>query len=455
MGKLCTHELIACELAAKFYLEIGRVRIARTYIEDARYCYICWGATAKVLHLEKHYSQLLGRIFSEVGTIAAQSTLKSTTDSPKLDLMTVMKAAQMLSEEIVLEKLLKKLMQTIIENAGAQRGYLILERQGQLFIEAAGSVDLEDISVLKSIPIDNKVVMLGLPTTIINYVARTKENVVLNDAKKEEKFNRDRYLINSAKTHPVTSILCTPLIHQGKFLGVVYLENNLAMGAFSLERLDILQLLCSQAAISLENAQLYAEKEEYSQTLEQRVADRTAQLEKANQELHRLASLDGLTQIANRRRFDEYLTLEWKRSLREKQPLSLILFDVDYFKRYNDCYGHQAGDECLKQIAKESSNAVKRSIDLLARYGGEEFAVILSNTNTEGATVVAQEIRDRVRQLKIPHQQSQVKDYITLSLGISTIIPDLNSSPEILIASADTALYEAKKQGRDRIISNQ
>jgi diguanylate cyclase (GGDEF)-like protein len=443
-------EAIACELAARFYLGIERIRIAKTYIEDARYCYLCWGATAKVEHIEKSYSQLLGRIFSKTGAIANQSTVKSTTDSPKLDLMTAIKVAQTLSEEIVLEKLLKKLMQTIVENAGAQRGYLILERQGQLLIEASGSVDSEDISVLKSIPLDNRVIMLGLPTTIINYVARTRENVVLDDARKEEKFNRDRYLINSAKTQPVISVLCTPLIHQGKFLGVVYLENNLAMGAFSSERVDILQLICSQAAISLENAQLYAEKEEYTQTLEQKVADRTAQLENVNQELKRLANLDGLTQIANRRRFDEYLALEWKRSLRERQPLSLILYDVDYFKLYNDYYGHQAGDECLKQIAKASSNAVKRSIDLLARYGGEEFAVILSNTNTEGAIVVAREICERIRQLKIPHQQSKVKNYVTLSLGIATIIPTLDSSSETLIATADTALYEAKRQGRDR-----
>lgn len=188
-----------------------------------------------------------------------------------------------------------------------------------------------------------------------------------------------------------------------------------------------------------------------SQQLEQKVRERTEALQEANQQLQRLATLDSLTKIANRHRFEEYLYHEWKRMAREKQPISLILFDVDYFKRYNDEYGHQAGDSCLKQIAKASNLAVKRSIDLVARYGGEEFAVILPNTASEGAVCVAEAIREQIKALQIPHRLSDVSPYVSVSLGVATLIPSHELSPDDLIARADSVLYEAKQQGRDRI----
>ncbi|MEB3338835.1 MAG: diguanylate cyclase [Leptolyngbyaceae bacterium] len=177
-----------------------------------------------------------------------------------------------------------------------------------------------------------------------------------------------------------------------------------------------------------------------------------AALKQANSKLERLASLDGLTQVANRRRFDEYLAQEWRRSLREQQPLSLILCDVDYFKAYNDHYGHQGGDCCLQQIAKAMGQVAGRPADLVARYGGEEFAVILPNTEGEGATRVAEAVRDRIQKLQLLHDQSPVSAYVTLSLGISSVVPTPDLSPEDLIAAADRALYQAKKQGRDRIV---
>lgn len=177
-----------------------------------------------------------------------------------------------------------------------------------------------------------------------------------------------------------------------------------------------------------------------------------ADLIRANLELERLANLDGLTKVANRRRFDTYLAEEWQRVIREKQPISLILFDVDYFKKYNDYYGHQCGDECLQKIALAASCAAKRSADLVARYGGEEFAIILPNTPAEGAIQVAQEIREQMSLLKLPHITSDVNEYVTLSLGVCSIIPTRDDWPESLIAAADKALYQAKTQGRDRII---
>ncbi|RMF21285.1 MAG: diguanylate cyclase, partial [Cyanobacteria bacterium J083] len=143
----------------------------------------------------------------------------------------------------------------------------------------------------------------------------------------------------------------------------------------------------------------------------------------ANQKLQKLATIDGLTQIPNRRRFDDYLQEEWQRNQRYQIPLSLIMCDVDYFKQYNDHYKHRAGDKCLQKIAQALQNSVKRSSDLAARYGGEEFACILGNTDTQGATKVAYRIQQTIKQLQIPHAYSQVSNYVTISMGIATMIP--------------------------------
>lgn len=175
-----------------------------------------------------------------------------------------------------------------------------------------------------------------------------------------------------------------------------------------------------------------------------------AALQKANEQLKQLACSDSLTGISNRRYFDEYLQREWQRAAREQIPLSLILGDIDYFKSYNDTYGHQAGDDCLKQVAGAIRRAVKRPADLVARYGGEEFAVLLPNTSSAGAVHVAQMIQLEVQRLNIVHSPFCASKHITLSLGISTIIPSPQILPAVLISDTDKALYEAKAQGRNQ-----
>lgn len=181
------------------------------------------------------------------------------------------------------------------------------------------------------------------------------------------------------------------------------------------------------------------------------------QLQAANQQLQRLASLDGLTQLANRRCFDEVLQREWHREIREswgaREPafVSLIMCDVDHFKLYNDTYGHQAGDACLQQVARALQAAARRSSDLVARYGGEEFALILPHTDADGAIHVAEEIRSHVQSCAIAHSSSPVSQYVTLSLGVATIAPTADTEPATLIAAADRALYQAKATGRDRV----
>lgn len=176
-------------------------------------------------------------------------------------------------------------------------------------------------------------------------------------------------------------------------------------------------------------------------------------LERANRELERLSLTDRLTNLANRSHFEAVLELEWRRSVREQHYMSLIMLDIDFFKPYNDTYGHLAGDECLREVAKVIKNSACRAGDLAARYGGEEFVVILSSTDSRGATVVAERMRKGLEELRIPHARSIIGNYVTLSAGTATTIPVMDSSPDMLISAADQALYKAKEKGRNSVIS--
>ena len=237
----------------------------------------------------------------------------------------------------------------------------------------------------------------------------------------------------SSNDYPITPLSDHPLLETSSpaLWGLLIAHHCSGPRQWQSLEIDLLKSLATQVAIAIQQSSLFE------------------QLEAANQELQRLASIDGLTQLANRRRFDEYLFDEWRRLAREQRPLSLILCDIDYFKLYNDTYGHLAGDFCLQQVAGVLRQSVRRPPDLVARYGGEEFAMILPNTDARGAAFVAETVRQRVRGLRIPHVQSPVSDYVTLSLGVATTIPRLDSSAQRLIAAADEALYRAKAEGRD------
>ncbi|QBQ54895.1 diguanylate cyclase domain-containing protein [Nitrosococcus wardiae] len=185
---------------------------------------------------------------------------------------------------------------------------------------------------------------------------------------------------------------------------------------------------------------------------EQELLELTHQLEAANEQLRQLSSLDELTRVANRRKFKMTIRQEFQRAMRNKTPLSVIMIDIDNFKAYNDIYGHQAGDDCLRQVAKALSSVLKRPNDLLARYGGEEFVVILPETGSKGARSVAESLRRAVEILKIPHRYaSQDGLQVTISLGVSTLVPQHDEDPTKLIAAADQALYQSKHAGRNRV----
>jgi diguanylate cyclase (GGDEF)-like protein/PAS domain S-box-containing protein len=257
---------------------------------------------------------------------------------------------------------------------------------------------------------------------------------IISDIKKTNQTNCHPNSLCLLRELEVKSHLVFPIINNNELWGLL-IANHYQSRAWQPGEIDLLEQLVAQVAIAVHQAELYEK------------------LQDANRELEELARTDSLTLIGNRRHFNRTLNAEWKRNAREQTPISLILCDVDYFKLYNDTYGHVNGDLCLKKIADILRKTAKRPGDLAARYGGEEFAIILPNTSQEGARHLANVILQTVRDSQIPHRTSLISHYVTISIGIATVIPPNNTQPEtILIKAADQALYQAKKEGRDRVI---
>ncbi|WP_308737878.1 ATP-binding protein [Nostoc sp. 'Peltigera membranacea cyanobiont' N6] len=282
---------LANELAAKFYLDWGKERIAQEYMTEAYYGYARWGAKAKVADLEKRYPQLLAAILQQtrsafsvnetlfaVGTLTSTSSSSSVCDS--LDLAAILKASQTLSGEIELEKLLSSLLAIVIENAGADKCVLMLLRDSRLLIEGS-IIEASEPVVLQRLLVEDS---QDIPLKLIYKVKNNRQTVVLLDATADPTLANDPYIIRQQPK----SILCSPILHQGKLLGILYLENNLATGAFTSDRVELLNLLCAQAAISLENARLYERSQNYAQQLEQSFAESQQKSEDLQQALQDL-----------------------------------------------------------------------------------------------------------------------------------------------------------------------
>ena len=304
LNKYIQEEALANELAAIFYLKRKETDKAKKYMTEAGYCYGTWGAVAKVRQLSKKYPGLLSKDDLQTGdhgsvqnyalknsftssillndinvkfsSVSSSQGISTSTFMEKeiFDLTSVIKASQVISREIRIEKLIANLMDIIAENAGAQKGYLILKSGSTLIIEAAYNVHKQNTIEMESVFLDD---FPDISQNIINYTARTNKSIVLDDALNKGEFTADTYVIRTRQR----SILCAPLIHQGKLNGIIYLENNLVSGAFTKECLEILFLLCNQAAISLENAKLYKTLQNYTDILEQKVEERTKDLKKS------------------------------------------------------------------------------------------------------------------------------------------------------------------------------
>jgi diguanylate cyclase (GGDEF)-like protein len=257
-----------------------------------------------------------------------------------------------------------------------------------------------------------------------------KKAILVNDVEKEHK----KYIEHRKVTYGISmeSIIYCPLIFENNVLGVLTVQ-SIRKNAYSQYNLDTVKALASYIAIAIRNAQ------------------KSNDLKKLNERLLSLSNLDGLTEIPNRRYFDEIVEVHWKSAKINQHPLSLILIDVDNFKEYNDNYGHLAGDYCLQEIAKALQSVSNEANSFVARYGGDEFVAVFPNASSETAFNLAETMKNRIDKLNIEHKFSEVTDHVTLTFGICTLIPDEDSSISYLTDFADKALYEAKQKGRNRI----
>jgi diguanylate cyclase (GGDEF)-like protein len=467
-------EALANELAARCYLQRKQNRLAVYYLKQALHLYERWGADAKTAQLKTEFTQQLLTLAQPADH---QHTLKNRTSrhssntqqAGTFDISAIIQASQAISGEIQIDKLITTLLKIAIKHSGAQKALLILNNGKTLSIQAQGLARQEAINVkVQDIDINDRD-DLPLPRSIIQYVSRTLNAQVIHDARENRQFSQDPYIL---REKPL-SVLCMPIVQQGKLMGMLYLENHLTVGAFTEQRLELLRLLSSQAAISIENANLYG-------FLEQKVEERTqklqasleaqerlnselqisslqlkkahAELSEANRLLQLQADTDSLTGLVNRRYFNERLRYELDRCARERQPLALIIGDLDNFKRFNDTYGHVEGDDCLRKTAKVFSSVFNRATDLVARYGGEEFVILLPMTTAEQAARLGESLCKAVELLNIPHTGNAQYGVATISAGCYVLVPEHNMVLEEVIELADKALYQAKSQGRNRFV---
>lgn len=335
-------EAIASELAFEFHLACGRNRMAKFYLKEACYCYSRWGAQAKIKDLESRYPHLLPNKPSQSDKVAgfdSNRKISSMTGNISLgsvDFISFMQASQAVSGEIVLSQLVNKLLKIAIENAGAQKGYLVLVDSGKLAIVATGKVAGSEINVVPFEPVE---MSSAVPVGLLNYVWRTQQSLLLNDARCDSKFANEPYIAS----HQLRSILSVPIVNQGKVIGLLYLENNLAPGMFSPARLEVLKLLASQAATSIDNARLIHDLEAAKQTLadanrnlESKVKTRTEELEEKNQDLAQTLELLQQTQaqLIQTEKMSSMGQLVAGMAHEINNPISFIFTNLTYAEEY-------------------------------------------------------------------------------------------------------------------------
>jgi diguanylate cyclase (GGDEF)-like protein len=268
-----------------------------------------------------------------------------------------------------------------------------------------------------------------LGSGVVGEVAMLARPILLDDVRTAK---------NYVETMPGTrSELCVPVLHRGELVAILNVESTRPR-AFH-DQMPLVQTLADQIAGAIHSARLF-----------QQLRQTNRALAEANRRLEDLSRTDGLTGVANRRQFEEVFEREWRRALRAHGPLALLMIDIDEFKKYNDRYGHQGGDDCLQKVASTLKGALARASDVVARYGGEEFVVVLPGSNQEQGIATAERLRQRVEQLRMPHEASTVGKTVTISVGVASFHPTEKDKPETLLSAADQALYGAKRGGRNR-----
>lgn len=424
------------ELCGEYWSEQGHPRVAGVFIQDAIAHYGQWGAEGKVTQLRARHAALLSRMD---GRATLSQVGPHTHGSSALDLVSLLKAAQILSNEVGLRNVLTRLISIVCENAGAQVARLLLLSEGSYQLEA--NIDGDGITVLQARRLDlNAASDPQFPLSLLRYVIRTGTEVIEDSINGVSRFAADPYV----QLRRPRAVMCLPIRHGGQIDGILYFENRLAEASFTQERVAFLRMLGVQAMISISSARLH-------DSLERRVAERTEQLEDANRKLATLSITDGLTGLSNRRHFDDVLRAECARAARVSQPLAVVMLDVDYFKRFNDRHGHQAGDACLIRVAQALAAGMRRAGDLTARYGGEEFSIVLPNTGADEARQIGEALRRAIEELAIPHASADAAQ-VTISVGIAVQSPPGAADPDALLRLADAALYRAKDAGRNCVV---
>ncbi|MDR7277568.1 diguanylate cyclase [Catenuloplanes atrovinosus] len=419
------HRALIAERAGRYHLGEGLRHAGERLITDAFHRYGEWGATGVCARLAAAYPFL-----RDAGRRTPGGSTVITSDA--VDLLAVLRASQALSSTTRVGRLQERVAEVLTALTGATGVRLVLRD-----VESGGWFLLDA---------DEDVVPLAeaagrLPVTAIRYAQRTGVPLLIGDTSDDDRFRGDAYL----RSLPGCSMLIVPILSRGEPRGMLVLESRHGRNAFAVNGIDAVQLIAGQLSVSLDNALLYA-------SLERKVAERTEALRAANEQLEMLAVTDPLTGLANRRRLTEVLEEAWRRSVRPGMPLAVALIDIDRFKLLNDFYGHQAGDECLRQVARTLVRAV-RDTDTVARFGGEEFVAVLPGADRETAVVVAERMRAAVAALAHEHELSE-HGVVTVSVGVAAAVPDRVGRHESLIKLADEALYAAKRDGRNRVVAH-
>jgi diguanylate cyclase (GGDEF)-like protein len=426
------HLALITERAGLFCIAHGLEYAAgRGLFAESRRLYAAWGATGKVRQLEQDHAFLRGNR-APARTAAARGGSRVSSDA--IDLVAMLRASQALSSETSLDKLQTRVVELLGAMTGATGVVVALwhDDPAGWYLSAPGG---------KTGVVSLEAAAAGglLPISAVRYAERTREPVLVEDATRDPRFAADPYI----KRLDCCSLLLVPILSHGAPRAMLLLENTLARGAFTTDRLEAVSLIAGQLAVSFDNARLYA-------SLERRVAKRTAELEDANRRLETLSITDALTGLDNRRRFSDVLGAEWQRALRQRSSIGMVMVDIDHFKLYNDRYGHVAGDACLKRVAAALADGVRQEVDLVARYGGEEFAIVLPGADATVARAVAQGSRAMVEALGIPHEGAP-RGIVTVSVGVAAMLASERTNSDLLIEAADSALYQAKRHGRNQV----